>query len=131
MEYTTEFDEAEEICIVRVKGQHKRPEDSLILQQLARDIEDEQGYQRFLFDMRQAEIRASNFDTFTTGTVPIDPDRRQTRQRIALVYVCLLAVHKFMETVAVNRGYQLKVFDQMDEALAWLGSNRSSESHRQ
>jgi len=25
-----------------------------------------------------------------------------------------------METVAVNRGYQIRVFDKMDEALEWL-----------
>ena len=77
MEYTTEFDEAEGICTVHVTGRLKRPEDSLILQQLARDMGDKQGCQRFLFDMTQAEIIASKLDTFKTGTVPLDSDHKQ------------------------------------------------------
>jgi hypothetical protein len=120
MEYTTEFDEAKEICTVRVKGRHKRPEDSLVLQQLARDIGDEQGYQRFLFDMTQAEIITGTMDTFKTGTVPVDSDHKQKRQKIALVYAGDLNEQEFMATVAVNRGYQLRVFDTMDKALKWL-----------
>ena len=120
MEYTIEFDEAKEICTIHVAGRHKRPEDSLMLQKLARDIGDERGYQRFLFDMTQAEIIARTMETYATGTVPADTDRKQVRQRIALVYVGDLSDQKFMETVAVNRGYQIRVFDKMDDALEWL-----------
>jgi len=126
MEYTVEFDEANEICTVHVTGKHKRPEDSLALQKLARDIGDEQGCQQFLFDMTQAEIIASTMDTFVTGTVPIDTDHRQLQQRIALVYSGDLSDHRFMETVAVNRGYQLRVFDKMDEALDWIRPKKNN-----
>ena len=120
MEFTTEFDEAKGICVVRATGRHKRPDDSLVLQKLARDIGDERGCQRFLFDMTQAQIIAETVDTFHTGTVPVDVDRKQARQRIALVYAGNLSDHKFVETVALNRGYQLRVFDKMEEALEWL-----------
>jgi len=126
MEYTTEFDEANEIYMVRVTGRHKRPEDSLVLQQLAQKVGDEQECQRFLFDMTQAEIIGGTMDTFETGTVPVDPNHKQARQRIALVYAGNLSEHKFMENVAVNRGYQLRVFDRMDEALEWLRPKKNN-----
>ena len=122
MEYTTEFDEAKGICTVQVTGQHKRPEDSLVLQRLQRDITAEQGYQRFLFDMTQADIIANTIDTFNTGTVPDDSAHKQAQQMIALLYADHLADHKFLEDVAVKRGYLLRVFDQMDKALEWLTS---------
>lgn len=120
MEYTTTFDGAKAICTVRVKGRLQRPDDSLVLQRLAREIGEEHNCQRFLFDMTQAEIVGGTMDIFTAGTVPADSDRRQARQRVALVYAGDLSDHKFMETVAVNRGYQLRVFDNLDEALEWL-----------
>jgi len=120
MEYTTEFNETDGICTVRVTGIHKRPDDSVILQQFARDFGDERGCQRFLFDMTQADIVGGTTNTYLVGTVPVDPDRRQTRQKISLVYSGSITIHKFMETVAVNRGYQLRVFDRMDNAVEWL-----------
>ena len=120
MEYTVGFDEDGEICTVQVTGRLKRPDDSLILQQLARDIGIKQNYLRFLFDMTQAEIIGGINEAYKAGTVPVDPDRQQVRQRIALVYAGDLANHRFMETVAVNRGYLLRVFDNLDLALDWL-----------
>jgi len=126
MEYSTEFDESKGICTVRVTGRHERPQDSAVLQQFARDFGEECGCQKFLFDMRQAEITGGTMDIFETGTVPVDPDRRQTQQKIALLYTSNLSDHKFMETVAVNRGYQIRVFDEMDKALGWLGVTKDN-----
>ncbi len=126
MKYTTEFDEVKRVCIIRVTGQHKRPQDSMALQQLARDIGDERDSQRFLFDMTQTEIIGGTIDIFQTGTVPVDSDYSQIGQRIALLFTGDLADHKFLENVAVNRGYQLRIFDQMDKALEWLGPEKNN-----
>lgn len=52
--------------------------------------------------------------------MPVDQDYKQTSQKIALVYSGDLTDHGFMENVAVNRGYRLKVFDQIDKAIEWL-----------
>lgn len=126
MEYTIDFDESRGICTVRVTGRHKRPQDSLVLQQLAREYGDKYGCQKFLFDMSQADIIARTFDTYETGTVPVDSDRKQLRQKIALVYAGDLSEHKFLETIAVNRGYQLRVFDSKDMAFEWLQPKRGT-----
>lgn len=120
MEYTTEFDKKKGICTIHVTGRHKRPEDSRILQKLQRDITEQQGYQRFLVDMTKAEIITSTMGTFDTATVSGDPERKQTRQKIALLYTDHRSDHRFLENVSVNRGYQLRIFYQMDMALEWL-----------
>lgn len=43
------------------------------------------------------------------------------------VYACkpLIDPERFAETVAVNRGAKVKVSEQLDEALAWLGVSAS------
>jgi SOS response regulatory protein OraA/RecX len=37
----------------------------------------------------------------------------------------LIDPERFAETVAVNRGAKVKVSEQLDEALAWLGVSAS------
>ena len=126
MEFTSVFDRVEGICTIHVTGRYKRPEDSLGLQQFARHMGDKHGCQRFLIDKTQAEIIANTLDTYITGTMPLDFDHKQVGQRVALLYASVLPEHKFMENVAFNRGYQLRAFDKMDEALEWL---RLREKH--
>lgn len=122
MDYTVAYDRGHGICTVRVTGRVQRPRDSMKLQQLARDISESEGHLRFLFDMRQAQVIGGTVEAYQTGTVPVDVDRRQAHHQVALVYSGDLADHKFMETVAVNRGYSLRVFDDYDQAVAWLSS---------
>lgn len=120
MEYISQYDENSGICTVRVKGRHQRPKDSLVLQQFARVFGEEHGCKKFLFDMRQTEIIGGTMDIYETGTVPIDRDHKQHSQKIALLYAGDLSDHKFMEYVAANRGYQVRVFDSGDNAIEWL-----------
>ena len=122
MEYTIEFDEANGICIIRVTGKHRRPKDSMALQELARDFINERGCFRFLIDMSQAQIFGGTMDTYITGTVPVDKDleMKRSRHRVALVYSSIDVEQNFLEDVAVNKGYNLKVFEKFDEALEWL-----------
>lgn len=124
MHFTHELDESSGICKITVNGTVKRPDDSLILQQFALDFDKVKGYQKFLFDMRKAEFIGGTMDVYKTGTFPADTDRRQTREKMALVYAEVTDEHKFMETVAVNRGYQLRVFGHngMNDAIEWLTS---------
>ena len=120
MKYTFQFNKDTGICTVRVTGINKRPDDSIVLQQFACDFADENGCRLFLFDMTQAEIIGGTMATFDTGTVPVDPDHTHAGQKIALVYSECTHDEKFLENVAVNRGFQLRVFDETDKALEWL-----------
>lgn len=120
MEYRYDFDQSSGICTVFVSGKHKRPDDSVILQQFAREFGNEHGCSRFLIDMTNAEIIGDFMDTFKTGTVPNDPDYEQIKQKVALLYTRITEDSKFLEDVAVNRGYHIKVFDQLEKAISWL-----------
>lgn len=124
MEYHHDHDQDSGICTVYVSGDHKRPDDSIILQEFARDFGREHGCIRFLFDMTNAVITGEFMDTFKVGTVPRDAEYEQIKQKTALLYSSLDDEIKFMEDVAVNRGYQLKVFDQREEAINWLKSSK-------
>ena len=42
---------------------------------------------------------------------------------IALVYSEILEDHKFMEDVLVNRGYQVRIFDDINKAFKWLNQD--------
>ena len=122
MEYTTEFDEVDEVCIIHVKGELRRPDDSITIQKFVRDFYIEQGCCRFLIDMRQAQIIGEKMDTFSIGTIPVDTDQKmkKTPHKVALVYSSTSVDEIFLEKVAVNRGYNLKVFTKIDKAIEWF-----------
>lgn len=122
MEYTSEFDKDNKVCIIRVKGELRRPVDSLSLQKMVRDFYLEQGYTRFLIDMRKAQIVGESGDTFSIGSVPVDTDKKMkfTPHKVALVYSNTSVEEIFLESVAVNRGYNLKIFTKIDKAIDWF-----------
>ncbi len=122
MEYTTEFDEVNKICIISVTGQHRRPDDSIAIQKFVRDYHNEKGCNRFLIDMRKAQIIGGETDTFSIGTVPVDTDQKmkKTPHKVALVYSSTNVSEIFLEKVAVHRGYNLKVFSKIDKAIEWF-----------
>jgi len=122
MQFTTEFDEANDLWTVRVSGVHKRPEDSIVLQRAIREAGREKHGGRFLVDMRGATIVGGVMDTFEVGRVPVDFGPDQGHFKVALVYAGSLETHRFMETVAVNRGFRIRIFDEMEPAFRWLES---------
>ena len=90
------------------------------LQEFARDFGAENDCGRFIFDLREAMILGGTFGAYQAGRVPSDAHHGQRAQMIALVYAGDLSEHKFLETVAVNRGYNVRVFDDLDAARAWM-----------
>ena len=120
MNYTVDFDEISGICTLRITGQHKRPQDSMILQQFTRDFSEEHDCKLFILDMTQAEFIGGTMDIFKAGTFPDDKNHRQISHKYALIYSEILDDHRFLENVSVNRGYQVRLFTDIDEAIEWL-----------
>jgi 5-deoxy-D-glucuronate isomerase len=122
MKYFTEFDEVNEICIIKVKGKLHRPDDSITVQELVRDYYNEKGCCLFLIDMRQAQIIDGTTDTFSIGTIPVDKDRKLKKipHKVALVYSSISVDEIFLENVATKRGYNIKVFTKIDKAIEWF-----------
>lgn len=122
MEYTIEHEQPYAVCVVRVTGEHKRPGDSIVLQEVARKIRSETGCKRFLYDMRKANITCNTMDTYVTGIYPAEK-QFEYDFRIALVYSGRMVDHYFMENVVGNRGYTLRVFSDIEWATSWLSED--------
>ncbi len=122
MKYTTKFDKVNEICIIRVKGELRRPDDSIAIQKFVRNVYIEKGCCRYLIDMRQAQIIGGKEDTFSIGIIPVDTDlkMKMTPHKVALVYSSTNVDEIFLEKVAVNKGYNIKVFTKIDKAIEWF-----------
>ena len=122
MEYIHEFDKENEICIIRVKGKLRRPDDSLTLQKFVFDYHNKKGYSRFLIDMRKVQITGEERDTFSIGSIPFDKDKKMKSipHKVALVYSSTNVDEIFLENVAVHRGYNVKVFTKIDKAIEWF-----------
>lgn len=72
--------------------------------------------------MRKAQIVGESGDTFSIGSVPVDTDKKMkfTPHKVALVYSSTSVEEIFLESVAVNRGYNLKIFTKIDKAIDWF-----------
>ena len=80
--------------------------------------------QRVLVDSREVDFKLSTLEildlpeTFSTVLAELGLELRKIKR--ALVVVSLGNDYRFLETVAVNRGYWVKLFDNLDEAEEWL-----------
>jgi hypothetical protein len=119
MRYTINHDINKGVCVVTVSGELKRPDDSIRLQELAYNFRSKKGCKRFLFDMSQANIIGQGYDTFQVGVAPVEKGADRSFA-IALVYSGNMQEHEFMENVLVNRGFNVRVFDNINVAFEWL-----------
>lgn len=122
MEYTSQFDKANGICTVIVTGELHSPKDSRDLQALAVQAASQYECRLFLFDMTQAKIITGTMHAFDSGNPPDALGGILRKFKTAVLYSRVTGHERFFETVAVNRGHQLHVFDNGDKAIEWLRS---------
>jgi hypothetical protein len=121
MEYSEKVDQERNLCTVIVTGVVLRPKDSMVLQHIAKQYRINQGIGRFLFDMRGAIIQGKMMDAFNAAAQATTKlNMTSFEYQVALVYQGDMSDHKFMEDVLVNMGYNLRVFDDIDQAKSWL-----------
>ncbi len=76
----------------------------------------------FLVDHRMVQIAMSVLDTFSRPS-ELDALSFPRDSRVAQLYAEKdQATFQFLETVSVNRGYQIRVFKDFDLAMKWLSS---------
>lgn len=122
MEYTSEFNISLGVCVIKVAGVHRRPEDSHELLRVASTFAAEHGCGRFLFDMREATIVGDTMGALYTA---LDPERLgfDRLHRVASVYRRITENEKFMENIGVNRGaLYFRIFDDIEKAREWVAS---------
>lgn len=90
--------------------------------QLAREI----GFSRFIMDMLNAEMTDRIVDSYafvenvqTLGFLKTD--------KFAGIINKQIEQHMFTETVAVNRGWNVKYFSDRNSAIKWLTSSSSNQ----
>jgi len=120
MKYTTEFDTIKRICNVLITGEVRRPQDSTEFKLFASAFSKEHGCYRFLFDFRNARVIASTLDTFIAADPPIEMKNSLRPLKVAALHQELTENEHFFETVAFNRGFPIRVFDNYELAMKWL-----------
>ena len=126
MKYTSAFDSANSICRVCVSGTINAPKDADELKLLARDLFAEHGCRHFLFDMKQADIVIGAMGAFDTGAPQGEMAQSLRPFKVAAVVKEITEHLSFFENVAVNRGFDLQVFDDIDKAIEWLKSGENN-----
>ena len=84
------------------------------------DIIRERGIKKVLVDARKSTSLPSTYPLFLFGSSFAEKDVLRTMRLAAVVGEMTRKDMTFIETVARNRGVEVRVFDSMDDALAWL-----------
>ena len=93
-----------------------------VIRELAPEVAsmvEETGCRRILNDMSVATIDVAVMDLFDSPKIMSESGIASDTKR-ALVVPCSFAKSGFLETVTRNRGQNLMVFEDVDEAKEWL-----------
>lgn len=94
----------------------------LSIRQMVQDVADivfRTGISKYVFNFLETEVDVNPFETcelfdMVTG-LKINQDLK-----IAFIYVQHIHDHRHAENVGINRGYHIRGFQKVDEAMAWL-----------
>ena len=131
MKYTPEFDSTNSICRISVAGKIYCPNDADELKQFARNFFVEHGCYHFLFDFKQAEIVLGTMGAFYTGVPQREMAQALRPFKVAAVVPLITEDLSFFEDVAINRGFNVHVFDDIDKAIEWLRPRGSNTLQKQ
>ena len=120
MGFKVDYDKTKGLCTLQVMGLFGSAEDTREAQQIVAGIHTEHGCKHVLIDMTQADVSVDTLTIFGAG----DPQEKLAAHlrkfKSAFLYREINDNLRFFETVATNRGFQVRVFDRRDQALAWL-----------
>jgi hypothetical protein len=120
MKYLTEFDETKTISKVHIVDEMLVPRDVFELQHTAIELHASFGCRKYLFDVTNAKINSGTLPAIQAAQ-PLKEKAKILRSfKAAILYKNLSDHERFVETVALNRGFSIKVFDKFDKAFTWL-----------
>lgn len=79
------------------------------------------GVSRFLIDTRERRFVGGTLDLYTFARSTLPKEGFDRTWKVALVTSPDDDSHDFLETASQNVGYQVMVFKNSDDAMAWLG----------
>jgi hypothetical protein len=114
--------------VVRVcwHGAFSGPRDASAMMTQARPVLEEHSCTRILYDLRDAPIVDSAMETYDTGNRAIELGFSR-ELKAAVLYSLDEKKHRFVETVMVNRGYKIRVFQDESVAIDWLTGQGDSQ----
>lgn len=104
-------------------GKLDEPLDREAIQQLTREyvkIINETGIKRILNDVRGVPDAMGIIDGYAFAYTDTRTLKLPSDIRAAIVTDPGDTTHSFQETVALNAGYMVKLFDKIESAVAWL-----------
>jgi hypothetical protein len=120
MGFEVEYDDANDLCTLRVVGRYGGLDDTRAAQRIVASAHAERGFWRVLIDMTQADVSVNTLDIFEAGNPQGEMAAHLRKLKSAFLYREITENLRLLETVATNRGFRVRVFDQHDKALEWL-----------
>lgn len=84
------------------------------------DLQQQKGILRFLLDVRGVTSRTSPVDDFQMANREVASAGFTSGTRVAVVKSPGDTSHDFIETVGLNAGQNIRLFEAMNTALAWV-----------
>ena len=112
------FREADGYLLVQVEGEWTPEAVQQGIEEVAQAAE-ERGHDRVLLDIRNMSGPKTDLHRFLAGEHAAKAWGHPLRLKVAAVYKEEL-IDKFTENVAVNRGANIIVLSDIDEAIEWL-----------
>ena len=119
MAYRVEVDAAGELIRATLEGILTIPE-AIAFSKAVTRLAGKHGYRRYLYDVRRVDPRElRTHDLYALGAS--SEERGFTRRdRRAAVFSEISEDARFFENVAMNRGYGVRCFTDIDAAIDWL-----------
>ena len=124
MKLDVSFEEADGYLLVRVMGKWTPDAVRQGIEDVAQGAQ-ERGYTRILLDLRKLSAPKTEFARYLAGKHIAEV---WSQLKVAAVSPANL-INKFAENTAVNRGANLTVLFDFNEALAWLMRSATTESN--
>lgn len=118
MRYEIQYDADRNCLLIHIQGTMEASE----LPGLASDLvalTERHKCERLLNDIREVELRLSTLDIYDIPELAIESGL-SPRVRRALLVTSDQKESAFFETVSMNRGQNVRVFTDFDEAMSWL-----------
>ena len=117
MELGLSIEERDNYLLIQVEGEWTRDSIKLGMEDVAREAK-ERGYTHILLDIRKLSTPKKSFYRFLAGEYAAEVWSDPVKLRVAVFRNEV--IDKFGENAAKNRGADLIVVSDIDEALAWL-----------
>jgi len=117
-QFTVQYLPEEEIIRVHLKGAFDAQSFSMTTSKVAEEAS-RSNCSHILMDHREATRHLSTTEIFERPKIALKFGLSRA-SKIALVYSTKEDDYQFVETVGKNRGFDVKVFADMDEAIRWL-----------